>query len=163
MLQLETMPVVAGHLQNVEDLVRVVAREVASAVEAMKGSAATFEAAWRRMVQDVARGQMTEVHAARPRLLRAFEQRLALLHETHILGRWLRDRGRVDGPGPDALLPEIAGLEQLKARILDRWQTADDLEDLAARDYPLTAADLDGLGPRRRPPAGYYAETSKPF
>ena len=44
-------------------------------------------------------------------------------------------------------------MERLKARVFDRWQTAEDLEDLAARDYPLTTADLDQIGPHRRPPA----------
>jgi hypothetical protein len=58
---------------------------------------------------------------------------------------------------------EIDGQERFKADVLDRWQTADDLEDLAARDYPLTTADLDRIGPQRRPPESYYAEESKPF
>jgi hypothetical protein len=47
--------------------------------------------------------------------------------------------------------------------VFDRWQTADDLEDLAARDYPLTTADLDQIWPQRRPPESYYAEESEPF
>jgi hypothetical protein len=163
LLELEAVPPVAGSLENAEDLVRVVAREVGSAVEGMKGSARAFENAWRRIVMDVARGQTAEIQAARPRLLSAFEKRLGLLRQTHALATWLSKRGRVDGPGPDALLPEIAGMERLKASVFDRWQTADDLEGLAARDYPLTTADLDQIGPQRRPPASYYAEEGKPF
>ena len=76
---------------------------------------------------------------------------------------WLRKMGHAEAPDPDALLPEIAGLERLKATVFDRWQTADDLEDLAARDYSLTSADLERIGPQRRPPASFYAEESKPF
>ena len=64
---------------------------------------------------------------------------------------------------PDFLLPEIDGMERLKTRVFDRWQSADDLEDLAARDYPLTTADLDQIGPQRRTPASWYAEEGKPF
>ncbi len=54
-------------------------------------------------------------------------------------------------------------MERLKANVLDLWQTADDLEDLAARDYPLTTADLERIVPQRVPAASWYAEDSKPF
>jgi hypothetical protein len=102
-------------------------------------------------------------HALRPRLLKALEQRLGQLQQTHTLAGWLHKLGRGDVPDPDATLPEIAGLERLRADVFNRWQTPDDLEDLAARDYPLTTAELDQLGPSRRPPASYYAEEGKPF
>ena len=42
-------------------------------------------------------------------------------------------------------------------------RSGEDLEDLAARDYPLTTADLDQIGPQRRPPDSWHAEESKPF
>jgi hypothetical protein len=161
--ELETATPVTVSLENVGDLVRVVARDVGCAVEGMRGSARTFENAWRRIVLGVAGGQMAEIQAARPRLLGAFEKRLDLLRQAHTLASWLAGLGKADVPGPDVLLPEIAGMERLKANVFDRWQTADDLEDLAARDYPLTTADLDKVGPQRRPPASYYAEEGKPF
>lgn len=163
LLELESAVPGAGSLENIEALVRVVVREVGWAVEGMKGSAAAFENAWRRIVTDVAKGQTTDIQAARSRLLRAFEMRLRLLKETHALARWLSERGGTDVPCADALLPDIAGMERLKAKVLDRWETAEDLEDLAARDYPLTTSDLDRIGPHLRPPASFYAEESKPF
>lgn len=103
------------------------------------------------------------MQAARPRLLSAFDKRLSLLQHTHALAIWLRKLGRADVPDPDVLLPEIGSMERLKASVFDQWQTADDLEDLCARDYPLTTAELDQIGPHRRPPASFYAEESKPF
>jgi hypothetical protein len=163
LLELETAPPVAGSLETVEDLVRVATRELGWAVAGLKGSARLFENVWRRIVLDVAKGQSREIHAARPRLLSAWEKRLDVLRQTHALATWLAKRGRAGAPDPDVLLPEIAGLERLKAAVFDRWQTADDLEDLAARDYPLTTTDLDRIGPQRRPPAAYYAEEGKPF
>jgi hypothetical protein len=163
LLGLETGAPVAGSLENIDDLLRIVTREVGWAVEGMKGSALTFENAWRRIVIDVAKGQTAEIHAARPRLVGAFEKRLALLKQTHALTAWLSKLGRPDVPAPDVLVPEIAGMERLKVSVFDPWQTADDLEDLAARDYPLTTTDLDRIGPQHRPPASYYAEESKPF
>jgi hypothetical protein len=163
LLELETAAPLAVSLANIEDLMRVVMRDVRLAVEGMRGSALRFENAWRYVVVEVARGQTTQMQAARPRLLSAFEKRLAALKDTHALATWLAGRGGAVVPGPDVLLPEIAGMERLKAGVFDPWRTADDLEDLAARDYPLTTADLDRIGPTRRPAPSYYAEESKPF
>src|SRR5262245_19530823 len=73
LLELETAPSVAGSIENIEDLMRVALREVRWAVESMKGSALTFEKAWRRIIMEVAKGQTTEIQAIRPRLLRTFE------------------------------------------------------------------------------------------
>jgi hypothetical protein len=166
LLELETTAPVAGSLERVEDLVREALRQAAQvsvAVEGMKGTAHRFGQVWRRVVLDVARGRTAEMHAFRPRLLKALEKRLGQLKHTHTLAGWLHKLGRVDVPDPDTLLPEIAGLERLRADVFERWQTPDDLEDLAARDYPLTTAELDQLGPSRKPPASYYAEEGKPF
>ncbi len=163
LLQLETAAPVAESLENIADLVRIILRELGWAVEGMKGSALTFEKAWQRIVVDVAQGQTAKIQAARPQLLGAFLKRLSQLKDTHALATWLARRGRGDGPDPDTLLPEIVGLERLKASVFDRWQSAEDLEDLAARDYPLTTTDLDQIGPQRQPPASYYASESKPF
>ncbi len=166
LLELETAAPVAGSLASIEDLVREAMRhadQVRLAVEGMKGSALAFDNVWRRIIIDVGKGQTTEMQAARPRLLSAFEKRLQQVKDTHALATWLRQLGSAHIPDPDVLLPEIAGMERLKASVFDRWQTADDLEDLAARDYPLTTADLDRIGSQRRPPSSYYAEESKPF
>jgi len=163
LMELETAPPVAGSLENIEDLLRVVMREVGWAAEGMKGSSLAFENAWSQIITNVAKGQTAQMQALGPRLRSAFDKRLSLLKETHSLLTWLHKRGRTDLPEPDVLLPEIAGMERLKGRVFDPWQTTDDLEDLAARDYPLTTADLDRIGPQRQPPASWYAEENKPF
>lgn len=160
---LEPATPVAVSLENIEALIPVVAREVGQALEGLKGSALAFETVWRRLVMDVARGQTAEMQAARPHLVSAFEKRLGLLKDTHLLAQWLVNIGRPTGTPPDVLLPEIERMERLKANVFDRWQSAEDLEELAARDYPLTTADLDRIGPQRRPAASYYAEEGKPF
>src|SRR5260370_26091963 len=151
--ELETAPSVAGSLDNVEDLVRVVVPEAGWALQRMKGYAPTFENAWRRIVVDVARGQTAQIQAVPVRLLNAFEKRLGLLRATHALAVGLANLGRSPCPDAEVLLPEIAGMTRLKANVFDRWQTAADLEDLAARDYPLTTSELDRLGPHQPPPA----------
>jgi hypothetical protein len=159
----ESAAPIVGSLENIEDLVRVAVRQVGCAVEGMKGTARTFEDIWRRIIRHVAAGQTTEIQASRQRLLKAFEKRLDLLKQTHSLATQLYKPGKADIPNPDALLPDIEGMERLKARVFESWHTAEDLEDLASRDYPLTTDDLDQIGPRHQPPASYYAEESKPF
>jgi hypothetical protein len=155
-----------GSLESVEDLVRRAmdhAAQVGSAVEGLRGSALAFENIWRRIVMHLAQGQTAEIDAGRLDLLSVFDKRLRLLKQTYSLATWLRKLGSTVVADPDVLLPEIDGMEKLKARVFDRWQTVADLEDLAARDYPLSTADLDRIGPDLRPPASFYAEQSKPF
>jgi hypothetical protein len=164
--ELETADSVAGSLESIEELVREAmghAAQVTSAVAGMRGSALTFQKIWRRIVIEVANGQTSEMQAARPRLLSALEKRLGLLRDTYALAEWLRMLGREDMQAAAVLRPEIDALSQLKASVFDRWHSAEDLEELAARDYPLTSADLDRIGPRHRPPASYYKEETKPF
>jgi hypothetical protein len=133
-------------------------------VKRLNGLAHAFEDVWRDMVLYVVKGNTEEVQAVRPELLRIFERCLGVLRRAHALvGRLRKSHSNEAVPEPSVLLPEIAGMERLKVSVFDRWQTAADLEDLAARDYPLTTADLDQIGPQRRPPASYYAEESKPF
>jgi hypothetical protein len=163
LVELETAAPGTGSLERIEDLLRKVRREVGLVVNGLKGSSLLFEHGWRHIVMEVARGQTTEIHATRPRLVRVFDKRLGLLKQTRELAAWLSELGRWDVPDPDPLSHEIAGMERLKVNVFDRWQTSEDLEDLAARDYPLTKADLDQIGPQRRPPASYYAEESEPF
>ncbi len=156
LLELETVVSIAGSLENIEDLMRVVAREVGWATEGMKGSARAFENAWQRIIVAVAKGQTAEMQAARPRLLSALETRLSLLKRTRALASWLSALGRADVPDPDVLVPEIEGMERLKARVFDHWQTSDDLEKLAVAHYPLSQARLEQIASLHAPPAEWY-------
>jgi hypothetical protein len=166
--ELENAAPVAESLEKIEekiwDMLRGPAGELGRIAERLNGrTARMFENAWRQIVTNVAKGRTAEMQAARPRLLSAFEKWLGLLGQAHALLTRFHKRGWTELPSPDVLLPEIAGMERLKACVFDLWQSADDLEELAARDYPLTTADLDQIGPHRRPPESWYAEESKPF
>lgn len=163
LLELGPPPQLAESLGKIEKLLLVHERDVIRAIEGMQGSARAFENTWRQIVLHVARGNTAEMQAARPHLLKALETRLAQLRLYQALATALHKQGRTDVPNPDVLLPEIEGLERMKTQVFASWETAEDLEDLAARDYPLTTADLDKIGPHRRPPASYYQEESKPF
>ena len=159
--ELEVADSVEGRLEKIEEILDSVTGNFGWIVERLKGRALQFENAWQKTVTNVAKGLTAEMHARRPRLLIAFERWFGLLKQAHGLLTTFHNRGWKELPDPDVLLPEIAGMERLKARVFDPWQSAEDLEDLAARDYPLTTADLDQIGPQRRPLASWYAEESK--
>jgi hypothetical protein len=167
----ELMPVATpkSSLSRIEEVIRDAMaeegaiRDLDGAVEGLQGSAHEFQQVWLRVLNYVAKGQTAEMHAARQRLLDAFDERLRLLRLTHAVAIGLRMGGCPAVPAADVLLPEIAAIERLKATVFDHWHTAEDLEDLAARDYPLKTSELDQLGPSRRPPASWFAEESKPF
>lgn len=161
--ELENAERVAESLEKIENALRDAVQVVGRTAEKLKGTALAFENAWRRIVTNVAKGQTADMHAARPELMSHFEKRLNLLKQAHVLLARFHDQGRTDLPEPGYLLSEIAAMNELKARVFDPWQSTEDLEDLAARDYPLNTSDLDRIGPQRRPPASWYAEESKPF
>jgi hypothetical protein len=137
--------------------------DASATVAAAQGMADTFRRLWRQIVLEVAHGRTAVIHASRARFAGALERRLELLKLTRALVVSFRDVGRTDISDPSVLAAEIAELERLKTTVIDHWKTGEDLEDLAARDYPLSTADLEHIGPLRQPPAAFYAEESKPF
>jgi hypothetical protein len=145
-------------LELMSSATRIIVEVTREVARDMAGSARTFEGIWRHVVLEVAKGQTVEMQAARPRLRDAFEKRIRQLKFVHDAATELTERGETDVPNPDHLLPEIAGMERLKAAVFDRWQTADDLEALAVRDYPLSTADLERIGQHRQPPQEWYEE-----
>ena len=141
-----------------EHLWHVYLGQVNTAVEGMKGSGLAFENKWRRIILDVAEGRTAEMQAVRPRLLTALEHWLDLLKRAHALAQRLRhEDGTEQVADPDVLLPEIAALEQLKAGVFDRWQTAEDLERLAVENYPLSQSQLQRIAATHAPPPEWYA------
>jgi hypothetical protein len=157
---LESLEELAGAYER---LLVVFEREVGRLLKSLSGSADEFTRNWQYCVWLVASGQTEKVQIRRGKLATLLSERLDLLRRLHRLAARGRRLIGEEAPDPDALLADIAGLERLKEGVFDRWQTPEDLEDLAARDYPLTTADLERLGPERQPPASWYEEESRPF
>ncbi len=167
LLALEPPAEIAGSLASINRRAEVIndddfARDMKVALSGMTGSQRTFEEIWQRIVSAVAKGETAEMQAVRSQLVRNFDKRLHLLKVIRDFAKLLRDAGRTDIPDSEILSPEIAGMERLKASVFDRWQSVDDLEELAARDYRLSPAALTRVAPHLRP-AAWYAEDSKPF
>jgi hypothetical protein len=143
-------------------LLRLYLNQVSAAVEGMKGSAAGFESIWRRIVRDVAKGRTAEMQAARPGLLTALENRLDRLKRAHALAEQLRNsHGSEAVPDPDALLPEIAGLERLKTEVFDRWQTQEDLEDLVAESLAPSPEKLEAVARKYGGPSQWHRQEAE--
>ena len=71
------------------------------------------------------------------------------------------------------LIDEINGLkemrhaftkiERLHARLMARWHSPEDLEDIAAEELAPTAEQLDAVAAQHGFPQAWYDENSKPF
>ncbi len=163
LLERENTEELAECLERVRDDLRGIQRDVGRIAVRMQGTANWFETVWRQIVVNVANGQTEAMQAERPRLLERHAKRFALLRQAHLLIDQYHKEDESQQPEPDLLLSELADMERFKTRVLDRWLTAEDLEDLAARDYPLNARDLERVGSQRRPSASWYSEEGKPF
>lgn len=148
----------AAHVELVDRIKVSLVGEVKRLVGGLAGSADLFEGAWRRCIGAAARGQSEEVQAQRDALKTAFETRLALLRRAREVAVVAEGNGLVG-----LLVEETSRMERLKTRVFDRWETVEDLEDLAARDYPLSSADLVRLSQDCKPPLSWFEEDSKPF
>jgi hypothetical protein len=137
---------------------RAFLHDVGEAVKAMRGSAHALEKIWDGLVLAVARGRTAEVQAIRQNILEVFARWLDGLKRTHLLATRLRQsHGGETITDPDVLLPEIAALERLRANVLDRWQTPENLERLAVEHYPLSQSQLKQIAATHAPPPEWYA------
>ena len=156
LLELGTAVPAAKSLENIEDLVRVLVRQIGEAVEDLKGSARAFENIWQSIVVEVARGRTAEMQAVLPRLQDWFETRLKQLKHIQVLMISLSALGKMSLPDTNALWPEIEGMERLKTHVFDRWQSATDLEKLAVEHFPLAQSQLEQIAVAHAPPAEWY-------
>ena len=65
--------------------------------------------------------------------------------------------------GMDEMRHAFAKIERLHARLLERWHTPEDLEDIAAEELAPSAEQLDAVAARHGFPQAWYDEDSKPF
>lgn len=153
--ELETADSLLENLEKIDDALRYNARALGLFLERMKGTALAFENAWRKIIINVAKGKTAEMQAERTGVLNDFETRLDILKKGHA-SLTSQYKGGWTDLDPDFLLSEIATMERLKARVLDRWQSTEDLERLAVEHYPLSQAQLEQIAATQAPPASWY-------
>jgi hypothetical protein len=118
---------------------------------------------WMKCVLAVAAGRGPEVHAMRGRLEQQLRKHADVVRRGARLVRAANQVGERALPGSERLDEALKELERLQTGVFDRWQTLDDLEELAVAWFPLPAAKLEQVGPKYAPPQSWYDEEGKPF
>ena len=68
-----------------------------------------------------------------------------------------------DGSELERLEAEAVALKKKLTRLIVRWQTVEDLEDLAAESIELASEKLEAVRQKYGFPPAWYDEDSKPF
>jgi hypothetical protein len=170
-LDLKLPPDVRPHLDILEagkatlaESAQAYAGEVQRGVGAILGAVARFDKGWQLICQEVLGGRTAEVQAVRDRFFHAFEERLRHLNEARDLVRFAERVAQRDLPESAQLEHEAKALTIKLNKLSARWQTAEDLEDLAAESIAPSAEKLEAV--RRKygyPQAWYDDDDSKPF
>lgn len=130
-------------------------RDAIEAVREHVGGGERVGRMWQRLCAMVVADEMLdEVHSLRQAFLDALSGYASALKE-------LLRRVRLDAPESpeaDALLPEIAAVEKLYARLSREWTDKEDLQELAVRDYPLPRSKLKAIVAKYPPPQEWYDE-----
>ncbi len=146
--------------QTLDRTAQAYASEIQQAVSTMLVAAAQFDERWQLFCREVLDGRSEEVQRLRDAFLSEFEDWLRLLGET-------RDRVRFAERVAQRTLPEAAQLEneantlQSKLKKLSsRWQTVEDLEDLAAESIAISAEKLEAVSRKYGYPQAWYDDDS---
>ncbi len=111
---------------------------------------------WKQTCEVVYSGRAEEAHARRPQVERELRHSLLLL--TRVC-RQLEECERLGaGAPPGDIRKQLAELERFEARVLAPWKTVEDLEDLAAQDFPLSGAQLEAVAKRHPAPAEWLRQ-----
>jgi hypothetical protein len=139
------------------------AAEVQQAVRPLLGVLGQFEEGWRFLCREALAGRVAEMQAARDGFLGAFEDRLRLLREAVDLVRFAERVARRDLPEGGQLEQEAEGLQGKLTKLSTLWQTAEDLEDLAAQSNAPSSEKLEAVRRKYGYPQAWYDDDSKPF
>ncbi len=149
--------------QSLDSAARAYANEVQEAVRTYLKEGPSFEDVWRLICRAVLDGKTTEMQAGRERFLAAFERRLHQLQNSRPLVQFAERIAGRDLPVAKQLEAEAEALERKLSRVAERWQTAEDLEDLAAESIELPPGKLEAIRRKHGYPHAWYEEDSKPF
>jgi hypothetical protein len=149
--------------QTLDRAAQAYAGEVQLAVSGILGAVTQFEEGWRQICRGVLDGRTAEMQSARDRFLRAFEERLRLLGEARELVRFAERVAQRHLPEAAQTESEAKALETRLNRLSARWQSPEDLEDLAAESIAPSAEKLEAVRRRHGYPQAWYDDDSQPF
>jgi hypothetical protein len=137
--------------------------EVQQAANTVLGTAAEFDERWRHLCRQVLEGRLAEMQALRNQFLSAFTDRLRQLAEARDLVRFAVRVTQRDLPEEVQLEEEVETLQSKLKKLSSRWQTAEDLEDLAAESIAPSVEKLEAVRRKYGYPQAWYDDDSKPF
>lgn len=138
------------------------AREVQETAATSLEAAARFDEGWRTICGEALAGKAEQMHSLRDHFLGAYEYHLTVLTEVSDLVRFASAQARRD-------LLELTRLEEARRllegkvrRLAERWQTAEDLEDLAAESL-ASPKSIEAVRQKHGYPQAWYDDNSTPF
>ena len=149
--------------QGMDEEARKRAAHVQTHIRALLGSAKSFDDGCKLLMRDALAGKATEVQGVRERFLGAFQARLAHLRKGSELARRAGRMAGIDLPEAVLLEDEAKDLGENLARLAARWQTAEDLEDLAAESLAPSRERFLASRDSLPFPQAWHEENTKPF
>ena len=143
-------------LGGVEGLSRLLIEQMRRVVPLVLSLARAHRPRWMECVAAVAAGHTDRVQAERAALSQDLQAHLEALRRTMRLAAIAESLADEPVAGAAELPAALADLERLRADVFDRWRTVEDLEDLAAASFPLSAARLRELAALHPTPQAWY-------
>jgi hypothetical protein len=145
-------------LGGVNGLADLLVRQVEELLALGAATAPVQRQRWRQCCELVYANRASEVQAHRDSLITSFHQILDALQRAESVADLVAGLAGRDLRGKEELARAVADLKILDATVYSRWQTMEDLEDLAAQHYPLSQERLKTLAQKYPAPASWYAE-----
>lgn len=148
--------------QSLDTSAQAYALEVQQAVRSSLGAVARFDSGWQLICRDALAGRSAEMHALRQSFLGSYEHCLQALHEARELARFAQQVTQRALPEELELANEAKMLATKLKRLSDRWQSADDLEDLAAESIAPSDEKLQAVRRQYGYPQAWYDDDRQP-
>ena len=150
-------------LGGLEGLRRLFVEQARSVLDLVIPFPSQVRQRWGQLCRAVAAGHLEQVHRLRPEFSAWVETRLSHLKDAQRLASKAAVLEDAELPGSAELPRLIRELERFRDRVFSAWKTPEDLEDLAAADYPLPASRLEALCRHYPPPPDWCQQEDKPF
>ena len=150
-------------LGGVEGLSRLLVEQTFRIIPVILSLPGEHRRRWMECVAAVAAGRTEKVQAERDGLTRSLKNHLDALRRTMHLAAIAESLSGEPVARAAELPAALADLERLRADVYGRWQTVEDLEDLAAASFPLPAARLQELAAKHPAPQVWHDQQGEPF
>ncbi len=118
--------------------------------------------AWGSLCQTVYDGRAAQAHTQRDEFEAGCKLRLSLLGRVFTVLNAPPTSEVVEAEWANQILLQLGEAHKLFRKIFGAWKTQEDLEHLAAQDFPLGSRELKKIAASHPPPAAWYEQTRCP-